>query len=144
MILVLIFILLLVIGIVWGVIYSNKYLSEFHLVGSVTTGAIGALGVLVSIIVIAVTNCPTHNQKVRIYCQETINELTTTRQMISEIKDDYARSVAITQYNSKVQEFKTEVATNQNYLSNPFTNWYVPYAYNEFSVNDVEYITSFN
>lgn len=144
MITLLIFSILLVIGIVWGVIYEKKYLGEAHLIGSVTIGAIGALGVLVSVIIMIIMNCPTHNQKVRIYCQETINELTTTRQMIREIKDDYARSVAITQYNSKVQEFKTEVATNQNYLNNPFINWYVPHAYNEFSVNAIEYITSFN
>ena len=127
--------------------YLESISSEDHegwLVSFGVSGIIGCGIFLTSLIFILANNTPMAHESARIQYNAQVEELTNTREAISNIIDDYARSVSITQYNTLVRKFKEDIEITQIKLNNPWINWFNNYAYKDFDVNVVNYITTFN
>lgn len=111
---------------------------------SAICGVIGFIFLLIVGTGALITNTPMAHESARIKYNARVEELTNTREAISHIADDYARSVSITQYNSLVREFKEEIHMVQIRLNNPWINWLNNYAYKDFDANAIDYITTFS
>ena len=110
-------------------------------------GICGAIGFILWLVVgtgALICNTPMAHESARIQYNTRVEELTNTREAISHITDDYARSVSITQYNSLVREFKEDIRIAQIRLNNPWINWFNNYAYKDFDANVVDYIATFS
>ena len=91
-----------------------------------------------------VFNSPRAHKEARIQYNIRVEELINTRCAVLQIRDDYSRSVAINEYNTKVREFKEDILTTQVRLDNIWINWFNNYEYKNFDANIVSYISEVN
>jgi len=144
MILMIIFIVMLVVGIIGCICYSRFEMdSELHLGANLMLGGLGILGLIVGVIVIIMNNNSFSRSQARLVYEQNVAEFNATRNVIENIQDDYARSVAIQQYNTNVKEFKEDIITLQHYVNNPWISWFCNQEYKSFNVDVVSYITTF-
>lgn len=144
MILMIIFIALFVLGVLGGIAYKVRdYDEDMHLVLNLVEAGIGILGVVIGTMVIIMNNNDYARSQVRLTYQQEVEEFNATRSVIETIQDDYARSVAIQQYNTNVKEFKQDIIMNQLYVKNPWISWFCNQEYKNLDVNVVSYITTF-
>ena len=120
-----------------------KQFDDCHCLFTGVIGAISCIGFIACCIFCLIINASLNCNSIQIEYNQRLEELNSTKQVIETIQDDYARSVAITQYNTNVREFKEDVLMAQLYLKNPWINWFVCHEYNNFDANAVDYIVSF-
>ena len=142
MILTIIAISILALGIIALIAWKvGDYYSDGHLIGSISLSAFGAVGLLIAIVLAAAANNPTKYEMAKNWYEESVTSLKATQVMIGSIKDDYARSVAIRDYNNDVKTFKIKILENQEGLKNPFINWFYCAQYATLDPNVVDYIS---
>ena len=107
---------------------------------SVAAGGLGVIPFIIMLFMIISAQSPYTKEKARLNYSQTITQLNATIQYIDNISDDYARSIAVEQYNSDVKKFKQEIAYSKINLKNPWINWFESYVYNEFDIDIVSYI----
>ena len=103
-------------------------------------GILGGIPFIVTIAAIIGAQNSYTQEQVRMKYSQTVTQLNSTREYIDNITDDYARSVAVLEYNSEVGNFKQDIMHMQINLKNPWINWFSSYVYNEFDANVVSYI----
>ena len=134
-----------ILGIASILVYTFKYDIKKEL-WIVSFGVNTFIGVIMLLIVgcgALLNNTPRAHEEARIAYNAKVEELTSTREAIYHMTDDYAKSVSITQYNTLVREFKEDIKIGQERLKNPWINWFNNYAYKDFDVDVVSYITTF-
>lgn len=142
MVLTIIAISILVLGIILLIVGKVRdYYSDGHLFGSISLSVLGAAGLLIAILFAAVANNPTKYEMVKNWYGESVTSFKATQTMIGSIKDDYARSVAIRDYNDDVKTFKIKILEEQEGLKNPFINWFYCAQYATLDPNVVDYIS---
>lgn len=127
-----------------GVVFittTNKYYDVCHYVFNGLIATIGLVGVFSVGVLALIKNGSIERHNVRVWHEESVMSFHATEAMISTIKDDYARSVAIQQYNHDVKEFKVKILANQEGLRNPFVNICYCSEYNNINANAVSYIS---
>lgn len=78
----------------------------------------------------------------KIKYEEKVTELNTTYDYLMTYNDEtYARYTAIQQYNSEVEEFKTNILKKQATLKDPWVCWFECKEYNNMDANSVKYIS---
>ena len=107
---------------------------------SAICGILGGIPLLLSITIICCVQNPIEQETVRVKYEQSIAQLTSTREYINNLTDDYAKSVAVQQYNIDVRDFKQEIMMEQLKLTNPWVNWYHSYAYLKLDADVVSYI----
>ena len=118
---------------------KNKDIPYVGIIGDCISG----VGLLVCIIMIVSVNSPSSHYAARVETEEFIAEMAISKKTIENIADDYARSVAIQEYNTKVSNYRSSILTIQHYLKSPWLNWFNNAEYANFSVDDVSYITTY-
>lgn len=103
-------------------------------------GFLGGIPLLFSIIIICCVQSPIAQEAVKVKHEQSIAQLTSTREYINNLTDDYAKSVAVQQYNIDVRNFKQEIMIQQLHLRNPWISWYHSYAYLKLDADVVSYI----
>ena len=140
MIWVLLVLVLFILGMVAYVVGYVMHDSDLFGFLGVGVGGISGFVLLCLLAIVIVNNTPIACDRLRIKYEQNVTQLTTTRSAIETITDDYARSIAIQQYNIEVNKFKQDILVEQLKLSSPWTNWLAPHVYNEFDANVVSYI----
>ena len=147
MILMIIFIVLTIIGTVMWVL-TKKYDYKLSEVVDTTLTITGAtLTVLFGLITIiggmwcVMANNPMTYENERIAYVEKVDSLNATYSVLITNVDNESYKISIQQYNQEIREFKTEIKTNQKWLNNPWTNWFMCKEYKNMDVNAVSYIT---
>ena len=143
MIIMIILILLTLVPLVGIILSLIKNYGDAHNMCNIIMLSVFGISLLVCGPVCLIFNSSARCNYVRIWHEQEIQELESTRQIIETIQDDYARSVAITQYNTRVKEYKEEILVKQHYLNNPWISWFNCREYNNFSADEVSYITTF-
>ncbi len=87
-----------------------------------------------------VANSNYTKRKVRIEYSETVESLNITRQYIKTITEDYARSMAVTEYNHEVKVFKSDLKNHKNRLNNKWINWFICSEYKKLDIDAIDYI----
>ena len=87
-----------------------------------------------------VANSNYTKRQVRIEYSETVESLNNTKEYIETITDDYARSIAVTEYNHEVRLFKSYLKTEKNRLNNQWINWFTCSEYKKLDIDVVDYI----
>lgn len=131
----------LVVGIVCAIVWYYTGDDTWG-IGAVPSGLVGGIFSILCISLVLSVNTPFNKRRTKIELDNRIAEIEADKQLILTLKDDYARSVAITNYNNKVKEFKVEVEKAQYDLNNPFVNWFTCPVYNEYDSSMVDYIIS--
>ncbi len=140
MILTLISIGLIIIGIIGVIIYNKTSYEDLGIGMGIFGFIIGVSGMITCCITILCNNNKIKRQSVKVKLDNKIAEIQATRQLITTIQDDYARSVAITEYNHKVKEYKTEIESIKVYSESLWLNWFYCKEYKNYDSNAVEYI----
>lgn len=137
--------ILFIICVVLLIVYFkvDHYYSEFWEVTGTLSIVIG--GLLLVALFITSTLCIVANsnytkRKVRIKYSETVESLNNTKQYIETITDDYARSIAVTEYNHEVRAFKFDLKKEKNRLDNNWLNWFTCSEYEKLDIDVVDYI----
>lgn len=151
MIITILFVIIAVIGLVLFIIGKKKADNDGWwndsgdrlLIGGSITGLIALVGALTCVILVAIVNSPNSHYAARIHHDELVTEMAINKEMIENITDDHARSVAIKDYNAKVRAYKADVLETQHYLKSPWVNWFFNAEYASFSVDDISYITTY-
>ena len=144
MIILIILVLLFIISTSIGVLKSKN--STWHAEWDSHVLINGAIAIIVGFIALVlgmiciISNSSFQNQKVRISYEQRVEELQHSRVLIENIQDDYARSVATTQYNTSVREFKEELLVAQTYAKNPWTSWFNCQEYLKLDATVVSYV----
>lgn len=107
---------------------------------SAVIGGVLLVGLFITSIVCIVANSNYTKRKVRIEYNETVESLNNTKEYIETITDDYARSIAVTEYNHEVRLFKSDLKKEKNILNNQWINWFVCSEYKKLNIDVVEYI----
>jgi len=105
------------------------------------TAAIGISGAIIIGTFGIVHNSGPYVDTKMIEYEETVNELKASRKLIDSITDDYARAVAVVEYNKSVSEFKSNILIVQRRLDNLMINWTQSIAYKYMDANAVDYIS---
>ena len=143
MILIIIFSIMFVIGLPLALVsqkvcYDEEDSWQFHVTaGCALAGCI--LLVICGVICFGI-NCEMTTNDYLISYEEQVEELKASRDYILKISDDHVKTIAATEYNSKVSEFKTNIRRHKMYLANPWINWFIPRAYKEMDANAVDYL----
>lgn len=143
MLLTIIFILLLVIAITILVICKIKDIDidDYWVltVSEIILFIVGIIGTIVSTSIAISTQTNYAQQKKRNNLNQTIASLNATKTMIIQNVSENS-IVEITNYNTKVAEFKEEIANSKIARKNIFINWFIERAYDEYTGNEVEFI----
>lgn len=107
---------------------------------AVIGGILGGIPLLFSIVIICCVQNQTRQETIKVMYEQSITQLTSTREYINNLTDDYAKSVAVQQYNIDVSNFKQGIMVEQLKLKNPWISWYHSYAYLKLDANVVSYI----
>lgn len=86
-------------------------------------------------------NCETNCTSLRMQYETAIAELNASKQFIYDIKDDYAKSVAVQSYNANVREWKVRILDNQYKLVNPWINIFICNEYANMDANQFTFIS---
>lgn len=140
MILTLISIVLIIIGIIGVIIHDNTNHETLGFTMGLFGLAVGSLGAIICSVMILTNNTKIKRQSVKVELDNKIAEIQATKQLITTIQDDYARSVAITEYNNKVKEYKTQIESIKVYSESLWLNWFWCSEYKNYDSNAVEYI----
>ena len=140
MILTLISVGLIIIGIIGVIIQNETTHEDLGGVMAVIGLLLGIAGTIACCITILCNNTRIKRQSVKVELDNKIAEIQATKQLIITIQDDYARSVAITEYNNKVKEYKTQIDSIKVYSESLWLNWFWCKEYKNYNSNDVEYI----
>ena len=141
MLFIIIGIILIIIGTIFAVLIKNgKIFSEGCFVLMVTFYVTGLFIFLICSPMIISANSFRTKQQIRTKLDNEIAEIESDKLLITSIKDDYARSMAIIKYNEKVKAFKTEVEHGKTALKSLWIGWFNNSIYNEYDSSVVEYI----
>ena len=145
MLLFILFVVVLLVGIGLLILKETKFewdsiLYNISFILGAVFSAIAGLGVIICSVAAIVTNFPSLKNKVKIDLDQRIEEIQSDYNYIQSITDDKARSVADVEYNKEVNQFKTQLQSEQYYLNNIWLNWYTCPVYNDYDVEIVVYI----
>lgn len=110
------------------------------IIGAAILDIIGVISLLVCLVTILCTNTNVTHKTLKTKYEERVVELSNTREYISTITDDYARSVAVTQYNDKVRKYRTEIITYKSKANNVWISWLYNSEYKHLDGDVFQYI----
>jgi len=99
------------------------------------------IAILVASIIGICTNTKRTKRNLKIYLDSQIAQLNANRSILLANEDKQLNLVEITEYNNTVTEFKNNIATNKLDRENLWLNWYTNPVYDEFTGDEVSYIT---
>ena len=112
---------------------KDEIISELALVP--TLGSVIAF-VLLGVVTLKL-NSESNAQVIR---SSTKNEIRILNNRYHELKKSIVSVSEIKSYNEEVEKFQNELDKNKKQLKNPWTSWFVCYAYNEFETDMVKKI----
>ena len=135
-------IIITIIGILLIVLMVKKEWDDNLLafIGVVLLELAGAIFLLGCVIFILCRNNNVTHKTLKTTYEERVVELSNTREYISTITDDYARSVAVTQYNDKVRKYRTEIITYKDKANNIWISWLYNSEYKHLDEDVFQYI----
>lgn len=140
MLLTILFGIILIVGIIFVILYNTIDNSELNFGVGLLATLLGGVGLFTTVLLIICVNSTPARLSTRAKLTNTVVELSTTYNILIEKDRTLDVYTAIDSYNSKVSEYKTEVTIHQEYLKNPWINWFVCAEYNNFNVDAVSYI----
>lgn len=143
MLITIIFITILIASIVVIIISEKKDIFDddhFGLTIPTLTGLIvGICGIFGCSLSIIIAQNSLYKRKTRNSLEQKIVSLNATKTMIMKNVDDKS-IVEITNYNTKVAEFKENIANQKMCRKNLWINWFTSSIYDEYTGNELEYI----
>ena len=112
---------------------DNSYRYVIGMVGII----VGAISVIIELFVILFMNNGLHYKSEKIRLNKTIESLNATYSIISKREDNSI--VEITEYNTKVKEYKNEIEFSKTVLNSLWLNWFECRVYNNFTGDEVRY-----
>ncbi len=144
LLLTLLFIICVVLLVIYAKVY-NYYSDLWEVIGflSIVIGSVLLIALFITSIACIVNNTNYTKRKVRIEYNETVESLNNTKEYVETITDDYARSIAVTEYNNEVKAFKSDIMKEKNRLNNGWINWFTCSEYKKLDTDAIEYIKIF-
>lgn len=99
------------------------------------------IAILVASIIGICTNTKRTKRNLKIQLDSQIAQLNANRSILLANEDKQLNLVEITDYNNTVTEFKNTIATNKLDRENLWLNWYTNPVYDNFTGDEVSYIT---
>ena len=151
MILLIIFGVLFVAGLLFGILGYRKvfkdrdgYYSEANEVanrGGDVVAMLGMLGLVICSIIAIVNNNSLDKEIVRVKYQERINSINNTRQALeNQLQSSTLTILEVSAYNDSAREFKQELKKDQLLANNPWIGCLCSPVCKEFSINAVSYL----
>lgn len=120
--------------------WNDEYESVGVILLSISTVVLFMVILAASIIGICV-NTKRTKRNLKIYLDSQIAQLNANKSILLANEDKQLNLVEITEYNNTVTEFKNNIATNKLDRENLWLNWYTNPVYDEFTGDEVSYIT---
>lgn len=120
--------------------WDDEYESVSVILLSILTIILFMVIIVTSIMGIC-TNVKRTKRNLKIYLDSQIAQLNANRSILLANEDKQLNLVEITEYNDTVTEFKNNIATNKLDRENIWLNWYTSPVYDEFTGDEVSYIT---
>jgi len=110
---------------------------------SVANGAIGITSVIFIILLIFVIyiNSGKNRRNERRYLNNKIANINANRSILLANEDMQLNLVEIVEYNETVTEYKNQIARTKENLKSPWCNWFNCSIYNDYTGDEVQYIT---
>lgn len=142
MLLTLMSIIIIIIGVLLTILMVKKGWNDniLALIVVATLDIIGTIFLLVCVVTILCTNNNVTHKTLKTKYEERVVELSNTREYISTITDDYARSVSVTEYNTKVRKYRTEIITYKAKANNVWISWLYNSEYKHLDEDVFQYI----
>lgn len=99
------------------------------------------IAILVASILGICANTKRTKQSLKIYLDSQIAQLNANRSILLANEDKQLNLVEIAEYNNTVTEFKNNIATSKLDRENLWLNWFINPVYDEFTGDEVSYIT---
>lgn len=120
----------------WNI--DNSYRYVIAIIGII----VGSITVIIELFVIFFMNNGLHYKSEKIRLNKTIESLNATYSTISKREDNSI--IEITEYNTKVKEYKTEIEFSKAVLNSWWLNWFECRVYNNFTGDEVQYFKERN
>lgn len=128
--------------------YDNQFLKfwdDYYDSPSIILLSISTIILFIAILVASIigicTNTKRNKRNFKIYLDSQIAQLNANRSILLANEDKQLNLVGITEYNNTVTEFKNDIATNKLDRENLWLNWYTNPVYDDFTGDEVSYIT---
>ena len=120
--------------------WNDEYESVGVILLSIST-VVFFIAILATSILGICSNTKRTKRNLKIYLDSQIAQLNANRSILLANEDKQLNLVEITEYNNTVTEFKNNIATNKLDRENFCLNWYTNPVYDEFTGDEVSYIT---
>jgi len=140
MILFIIFLIILGIGTICCILeMKSRFGNDVAVVGWISGHVIGGVGLFTCLTLLIVNHSTITKIKARNNLDQKIESLNATKTMILQNADSNS-IIEITNYNTKVAEYKEEIKTKKAIVNSIWVGWYVCPIYKEYTGNEIEYI----
>lgn len=143
MIITIIFIVIFIASLAATIIGEKKdILNDDHLcfiISTISSLIIGICGVVGCLLSILLAQNSLYKRATKNSLEQKIASLNATKTIIMKNVDDKS-IVEITNYNTKVAEFKEDIANQKMCRKNLWINWFTSTIYDEYTGNELEYI----